>query len=291
MLASVLVSADLRRGSDVSPLQREVAVRRLILVMAAMGAAMLVVSGFAYALSVQCDGTGDKNPDPGECRGTDQNDVITGTALRDQILALGGLDVVNARSGEDSVDGGRGRDDISGGLGGDGLQGGAGPDDIQGGRGTTDASSAPHGFSCNINDPDTGIHGSTGGIQVLLGNNGNDDLDGGIDNDYLSGAAGRNDLSGNGGDDCLNLSGDENERASAGDGDDLIFADDSYFGADSNADDIFCGAGIDTVLADAEDRVAADCEDVVGQTPQATGSTPVGEVTITTPEGITTMTR
>jgi hypothetical protein len=59
MLASVLASADLRRGSDVSPLQKEVAVRRLILLMAAMGAAVLVASGVAYALSVQCDGVGD----------------------------------------------------------------------------------------------------------------------------------------------------------------------------------------------------------------------------------------
>ena len=57
--------------------------------------------------------------------------------------------------------------------------------------------------------------------------------------------------------------------------------------------DIFCGAGIDTVRADEEDRVAADCE-VVDRPPppplQATGSTPVGEVNITTPEGTTTMT-
>jgi hypothetical protein len=87
----------------------EVAVRRLILLMAAMGAAMLlVVSGVAYALSVQCDGTGDQDPDLGECQGTDLSDVITGTAQRDIILALGGLDVVTARMGDDFVDGGAG---------------------------------------------------------------------------------------------------------------------------------------------------------------------------------------
>jgi Ca2+-binding RTX toxin-like protein len=125
----------------------------------------------------------------------------------------------------------------------------------------------------------------------LLGDNGNDDLDGGRDNDFLRGDAGRNDLSGNGGDDCLNLSGAANERASGGDGDDLIFADESFFGFDSNGDDVFCGAGIDAVLADAEDRVAANCEDVLGQTSlQATGATPVVEVTITTEEGTITMT-
>src|SRR5918994_4142583 len=98
MLASVVASADLRRGSDVSPLQKELAVRRLILLMAAMGATVLVVSGVAYALSVQCDGTGDQDPDPGQCQGTDQNDVITGTEQSDiAIDALGGRDEVNAR--------------------------------------------------------------------------------------------------------------------------------------------------------------------------------------------------
>ena len=34
--------------------------RRLILLMAAMEAAVLLASGVAYALSVQCDGAGDR---------------------------------------------------------------------------------------------------------------------------------------------------------------------------------------------------------------------------------------
>ena len=68
--------------------------RRLILLMAAMGAAMLLVSGVAYALTVvQCDGTGDQDPATGQCQGTDQNDDITGTDQADLISALGGFDV------------------------------------------------------------------------------------------------------------------------------------------------------------------------------------------------------
>jgi Ca2+-binding RTX toxin-like protein len=118
----------------------------------------------------------------------------------------------------------------------------------------------------------------------LLGDNGNDDLEGGRDNDLLEGGAGRNDLSGKGGDDCLLLSGAANERASAGDGDDLIG------NPDGNADDIFCGAGNDWVAADAEDRVAANCENVDRPSPlQATGATPLVEVTITTREGTIAM--
>jgi hypothetical protein len=231
-------------------------VRRLILLMAAMGATVLVVSGVAYALSVQCDSTGDQDPELGECAGTNLSDVITGTAQRDIIFALGGPDVVTARGGDDDVDGGRGRDDIFGGLGGDFLEGGGGPDDIDGGQGTSAASPPPHDpFSCTINNA------SIAGTQYLLGDEGNDDLDGGRDNDFLNGGFGRNDLSGKGGDDCLDLFGDANERASGGDGGDLIFAN------DGNGDDIFCGAGIDSVSHDAADRVAADCENKVLQTP------------------------
>ena len=267
------------------PLQKEVAMRRLILLMAAMGATVLVVSGVAYALSVQCDGTGDQDPEPGECAGTNLSDVITGTAQGDIILALGGPDVVTARGGDDGVDGGRGGDDISLGLGGDGGFGGGGPDDINGGAGTTDAIDPPNPFSCSIQDEEAGLDASTQGTQFMFGGDGNDDLDGGRDNDALLGDAGRNDLSGNGGDDCFLLSGDANERASGGDGDDIFFV------ADGNADDIFCGAGDDTVDADADDRVAADCEHVRRPPPlQAAGATPVAEVTITTPEGTITMT-
>ena len=57
------------------------------------------------------------------------------------------------------------------------------------------------------------------------------------------------------------LSGAANERASGGAGNDLIFS------ADGNGDDIFCGAGNDSVSHDAADRVAADCENKVLQTP------------------------
>jgi len=198
-----------------------------------------------------------------------------------------GRDVVTARSGDDSVDGGEGRDKISGGVGGDPLVGGGGPDDIGGGPGTTDASAPPISFLCTIEDPSTGTElARTTGTQVLFGNEGNDLLKGGTDNDLLLGETGRNVLSGKGGDDCLELSGDENERASGGDGDDLIGS------PDGNRDTFVCGAGHDTVAPDEEDRVAANCDEVVFGPPplQATGSTPVGEVTITTEEGTITMT-
>src|SRR5215218_6896554 len=258
MVASVVVLVKSRRSLSPRPLQKEIAVRRLILLMAAMGATVLLVSGVAYALSVQCDGTGDQDPDPGQCQGTDQNDVITGTAQRDVILALGGLDDVTALGGDDNV------------------EGGGGPDDIRGGPGTTDASSPPNSFTCNLSLPD-GSAASTSGNQILFGDNGNDLLAGGRDNDLLGGGAGRNDLSGNGGGDGLILFGDEFFFFSQETADDIILA------VDGNGDDVFCGAGDDAVDADAEDRVAANCEDVIRPSPlQAPGATPEAEVTITT---------
>jgi hypothetical protein len=258
--------------------------KRTLMLLSTMVVALLLAGGVALAANITCPPTG------GPCPGTEQNDLITGSQLDDDIDALGGRDVVSARSGDDTVDGGRGRDDIWGELGGDGLDGGGGPDDIDGGPGTSAAIPPPvfpdgNTFSCTINDA------MTTGTQYLLGgffaaDDGNDDLDGGIDNDFLSGDAGRNDLSGNGGDDCLNLRGDANERASGGDGDDLIFAN------DSNRDVIVCGAGHDTVAPDAGDRVAGNCEVVLPPGPpplQAPGSTPVVEATITTEEGTITM--
>jgi hypothetical protein len=134
--------------------------------------------------------------------------------------------------------------------------------------GTSDASEPPGDFFCFSSDPDTGFQAFTEGDQSLFGDNGNDSLVGGLDNDYLAGDAGRNVLSGEGGNDCLDLTGDANERASGGDGDDIIFA------VDGNVDDVFCGAGIDTVEADPNDLIngvaassqaapIGDCENVL----------------------------
>src|SRR5829696_8069802 len=227
--------------------------RRTLLSLTTMVVALLLACGVALAANITCPG--------GPCTGTDENDRITGSQLDDQIQALAGRDVVTARARDDFVDGGRNRDDIFGGPGGDALLGGWGPDDIDGGPSTT---SIVIKFSCAISE-----EAFTDGTQHLWGGHfgfslaeadGNDDLDGGRDNDLLAGGGGRNDLSGNGGDDIFVVN-------------------------DGNADAVFGGAGIDWVLADATDRVAADCE----QPPQqATGSTPVVEMTITTPEGTTT---
>jgi Ca2+-binding RTX toxin-like protein len=173
--------------------------RGTLLFLSTMILALLLAGGVALAANIQCLG--------GPCTGTEQNDRITGS-LVDDIEALGGGDDVNARSGDDFVAGGRGPDDISGGLGADSfLLGNMGPDDIDGGPGTPDGDPRVI-FECTITDPSTGtVVARTEGNQILQGDEGSDDLDGGRDNDLLRGGPGRNDLSGKGGDDCLELSG------------------------------------------------------------------------------------
>jgi Ca2+-binding RTX toxin-like protein len=246
--------------------------RRTILLLSTMMLALLMAGGVALAANIQCLG--------GPCVGTEENDQITGSQVDDFIEALGGRDHVTARPGDDYVNGGGGSDEITGGEGGDILLRGRGPDEIGGGPGTHEGEPRVL-FVCNITDDSAGIDATAVGNQHVSGDEGNDRLTAGRDNDFLQGGAGRNDHSGNGGDDCFELTGAENERVSGGDGDDIVDVN------DGNGDDIFCGAGHDTVLADAEDRVAADCEDVVRESPlQAPGATPEAEVSITAPEDI-----
>ena len=108
--------------------------RRLILLMAAMGAAMLLlVSGVAYALTIQCDDGGDQNPDPGECFGTEESDRITGNSYPEVILSFSGNDRISALGGDDSVASARGRDRVFLHGGNDTIDGGEGKDVIHGG--------------------------------------------------------------------------------------------------------------------------------------------------------------
>jgi len=111
-------------------------VRRLILLMAAMAAAVLVVGGVAYALSVQCGGEGDQDPDPIGCAGTAQDDTINGTEIGEVIDARGGDDTVHGRGGADGIQGRGGVDDLTGDEGDDGLFGEGRGDTLSGGGGS-----------------------------------------------------------------------------------------------------------------------------------------------------------
>ncbi len=90
---------------------------------------------------------------PEVIRGTDGDDVLTGTRDSDRILGLGGNDDIRGNDGDDTIEGGAGNDVMRGNDGDDIIKGGAGND-------------------------------------VLRGNDGDDTLDGGAGNDELRGGLG-----------------------------------------------------------------------------------------------------
>jgi Ca2+-binding RTX toxin-like protein len=231
-------------------------VRRLILLMATMAAALVAASGVAYAVNmVQCDGTGDQDPDPGQCQGTDLSDVITGTAQTDLILALGGFDEVFAGGGQDELNGGTSADTLRGEAGSDTYNGGGGNDwldeattsdvgnDVMNGGGGTDFLDANQG-----NDILRGQAGDDNVIchfcWAMLGGAGDDELYGGDGEDGLSGGAGTDKLIGGGDNDQINA------------------ADGEAPGPTDARDIVNCGPGIDIVRSLPNDRVR-NCEEEI----------------------------
>jgi hypothetical protein len=83
--------------------------------------------------------------------------------------------------------------------------------------------------------------------DVLRGRGGNDKLDGRSGNDSLDGGPGRDTL----------IGGLGNDRLNGGAGDDVLLA------RDNGRDTLACGGGRDRVVADARDRIASDCENVI----------------------------
>lgn len=118
----------------------------------------------------------------------------------------------------------------------DSLTGTTGPDEIAAGGGA-----------------DT-ISAGTGHDQVWAGT-GDDHANGGDGEDTLLGGAGDDGLAGGRGDDRL-FDDSGRDRLNGGPGNDLFST------VDGNVDQIRCGAGRDTVMADRVDRVARDCERV-----------------------------
>jgi len=172
------------------------------------------------------------------------NDVIAGDGAGNILIGNGGNDTLIGRDGSDVEFGGAGNDTLNGDAGNDTLVGGDGNDKLSGG------------------DGGDGLNGGAG----------DDTLDGGAANDVLSGGDGVDtavysarsksvDANTLGGDD----SGEKNERdqirttvenITTGAGDDVIDIKDGVKGTAN------CGRGIDTVIADANDTVGDDCEQV-----------------------------
>lgn len=204
-------------------------------------------------------------PEPGDwdippLRGLD--DVLFGTAQRDEMFGGWGNDKLYGRGGDDFLDGGWGGDWLYGEDGDDTLHGRQGDDHLFGGDG---------------NDHLAGQEGN----DALYGGAGDDDLFGYDGDDYLSGGDGADKLEGLGGNDIL-VGGDGDDKLHGLAGDDILLggAGNDIFQGFAGHDVMWGGAGADTftfyigpgcsdylvgdnVIADFE---AADRIDAIGMT-------------------------
>ncbi|MBJ7347627.1 MAG: hypothetical protein JHC87_03525 [Thermoleophilaceae bacterium] len=113
----------------------------------------------------------------------------------------------------------------------------------------------------------------TNNADILSGTAFGDHINGNNGNDHLWGHRGRDILKGGDGNDVLK-GGAGKDRIIGGDGDDIILA------RDKKVDRIFCGPGTDTVMADATDILASDCENIAGTTGPADAPDPAPTPTV-----------
>ncbi len=149
---------------------------------------------------------------------TSGNDVIEGGSGFDMIDGLGGDDIIRGLGGNDTLTGNAGSDFLSGDAGDDTLTGGAGGDTLDGGAGvdlaryagsdaavtvdlaTVEASGghAQGDTLRNVEDLEGSLHGDT-----LLGDDGDNRIEGLAGNDVVRGRSGDDTLHGGDGDDNL----------------------------------------------------------------------------------------
>ncbi len=206
---------------------------------------------------------------------------VLGGSASDVIVGGGEASTLAGGAGADTLTGGAAADVLFGGTladgagsGDDTLDGGGGGDILRGGDGVDTASyagrSAPVGVTLDdaVGDGTAGegdnvrtdverVVGGTG-ADTLIGSDGRDTLEGGLGADTIDGGDGADVLHGD-------------------DGADVIVA------RDGQVDAVVCGAGDDTVSADAADGVAADCEHV--DRPLLPGAAPATVTEVVAPAG------
>ncbi len=168
--------------------------------------------------------------------------TLIGNAGNDNLNGQGGFDALNGGPGNDALQGGTGNDALAGGDGADSLDGGSDNDALSGGAGndvlsggpgpaSTDDDTLNGGPGADIADYSTRSASLTISLEGLTGD----------------GQAGESD----------NVRGDI-EQLRTGSGNDTIDS------RNNDPNQVFCGAGADSVVADAlaVDAVASDCEDV-----------------------------
>ena len=134
--------------------------------------------------------------------GSTHDDLITGNAVANHLVGLGGDDRLTGLDGEDELEGGDGQDLLYGGNGADRLDGGAGDDCLRGQEGN-DVLRGGDGADTLIGGVgDDELYGEQGDDRLFDGD-GNDRLDGGPGQDAMVGGDGHDVLVSGSGDDIL----------------------------------------------------------------------------------------
>lgn len=180
--------------------------------------------------------------------GTNANDILNGTNLRDAINGLAGDDVLFGHDGADFLSGDLGSDTLFGGRGDDYLFGVLGNDVLYGGANDDALYGGGDGDVVWGDSDNDSVYGG-GGDDVVNGNEGNDIVIGDGGDDLIEGADGNDSLDGWNGDDDL-FGGNGIDQIRGGLDDDSLFggADNDVLGGGWGDDVIFGGTGSDSLF-------------------------------------------
>jgi Ca2+-binding RTX toxin-like protein len=245
--------------------------RLLTVIAGALGLSLMFAAVAMAARVVGDDG-------PNSLTGTPVRDLIVAKGGDDTVNALGGTDLVSAGAGNDSVDGGAGRDLVRGGLGDDSIRGGGGfpgrrGDLLHGNPGNDTVVGGPGFDLITGNAGVDNLNGGPGCDRIFAGPD--DDtiaggrgfsfrrfrcerLHGGVGNDVSNGGAGRDFMSGGQGDDVQSggrgadklFANPGRDKSDGGDGPDVLWAVarvDVTAIGDTAGDELSGGAGRDRI--------------------------------------------
>ena len=207
----------------------------------------------SFACGGQANVTGNNRLSPQMSRfvggGGAGNDSLTGGRRDDEMEGDEGNDTLNGGTANDSLFGGAGNDTLNGQGGDDTLAGDAGADVLDGG-GQTDTvrydvlNSVTVTLDGSANDGRSGEKDNVRDVETVITGAGNDRITGSSGDETLEGGAGADVITGGAGTDS----------ARGGAGNDLIDVRENNEGI---RDVVNCGTGVDEVIADLADIVAA----------------------------------
>ncbi|MCW2924941.1 MAG: hypothetical protein JWM98_2345 [Thermoleophilia bacterium] len=204
--------------------------------------------------------------------------VVLGTTVADSIAGSEGDDAIASGAGNDRIDGAAGDDVLDGGAGNDVLRGCAGDDHMTGGAGNDSLAGCEGddrmdgGVGVDRMDAGAGDDAVAGGAgnDIVRAGDGNDVATGGAGNDIVVGGAGTDRIDAGLGNDTVDSRERSVQSRRVGFAASLSIVEAAINLARAKApravrDRVTCGRGVDHVLADKADVIAADCEFVNGR--------------------------